>query len=56
VVAINGFALGGGLEFALTASLRVMSTAAQIGVPEVKLPGFGGTVRLSRLAGPANAC
>lgn len=59
VVAINGFALGGGLEMAVSASLRVMSTAAQVGVPEVKLglfPGFGGTVRLSRLAGPALAC
>lgn len=59
VAAINGFALGGGLELALTASLRVMSTAAQVGVPEVKLgifPGFGGTVRLSRVAGPAVAC
>jgi 3-hydroxyacyl-CoA dehydrogenase/enoyl-CoA hydratase/3-hydroxybutyryl-CoA epimerase/enoyl-CoA isomerase len=59
VCAINGFALGGGLEFALTTSLRVMSTMAQVGVPEVKLglfPGFGGTVRLSRVAGPAIAC
>lgn len=59
VVAINGFALGGGLEMAVSASLRVMSTAAQVGVPEVKLglfPGFGGTVRLSRIAGPAVAC
>jgi 3-hydroxyacyl-CoA dehydrogenase / enoyl-CoA hydratase / 3-hydroxybutyryl-CoA epimerase / enoyl-CoA isomerase len=59
VVAVNGFALGGGLEFALATSLRVMSTTAQVGVPEVKLglfPGFGGTVRLSRLAGPAIAC
>jgi 3-hydroxyacyl-CoA dehydrogenase/enoyl-CoA hydratase/3-hydroxybutyryl-CoA epimerase/enoyl-CoA isomerase len=53
VVALNGYALGGGLEFALTAALRVMSTAAQVGVPEVKLglyPGFGGTVRLPRVA------
>jgi 3-hydroxyacyl-CoA dehydrogenase/enoyl-CoA hydratase/3-hydroxybutyryl-CoA epimerase/enoyl-CoA isomerase len=53
VVAINGYALGGGLEFALTAAFRVMSTAAQVGVPEVKLglfPGFGGTVRLPRVA------
>ena len=58
VVAINGFALGGGLELALLAPLRVMSTAAQVGVPEVKLglfPGFGGTVRLSRVAGLATA-
>ncbi|AFQ51080.1 NAD-binding 3-hydroxyacyl-CoA dehydrogenase protein [Burkholderia cepacia GG4] len=59
VVAINGFALGGGLEFALTGAMRVMSSDAQIGVPEVKLglfPGFGGTVRLVRIAGPAVAC
>ncbi|MDP3806140.1 fatty acid oxidation complex subunit alpha FadB [Hydrogenophaga sp.] len=59
VVAINGFALGGGLELALAGSLRAMSRTAQVGVPEVKLglfPGFGGTVRLSRLAGPAVAC
>ena len=58
VVAINGFALGGGLEMAVSGSLRVMSTTAQVGVPEVKLglfPGFGGTVRLSRLAGVAAA-
>ncbi len=54
VVAINGFALGGGLEMALSASARVMSTDAQVGLPEVKLglfPGFGGTVRLPRVAG-----
>ena len=59
VVAINGFALGGGMEMALSASLRIMSTAAQVGLPEVKLglfPGFGGTVRLTRVAGPALAC
>jgi 3-hydroxyacyl-CoA dehydrogenase/enoyl-CoA hydratase/3-hydroxybutyryl-CoA epimerase/enoyl-CoA isomerase len=58
-VAINGFALGGGLEFALTGAFRAMSDSAQVGVPEVKLglfPGFGGTVRLVRLAGPAIAC
>ncbi len=58
VTAINGFALGGGLEFALTTSYRVMSSMAKIGVPETKLgifPGFGGTVRLSRLAGADNA-
>ena len=55
LVAINGFALGGGLETALAADFRVMSTKAQIGLPEVKLglfPGFGGTVRLPRVAGP----
>ena len=58
VAAINGFALGGGLETALLASMRVMSEAAQVGVPEVKLgliPGLGGTVRLSRVAGLATA-
>lgn len=55
VVAINGFALGGGLELTLAAAVRVMSDAAQVGVPEVKLglfPGFGGTVRLARVASP----
>ncbi|HEY4367471.1 MAG TPA: fatty acid oxidation complex subunit alpha FadB [Steroidobacteraceae bacterium] len=54
VVAINGLALGGGLEMALAADFRVMATTAQIGFPEVKLgliPGFGGTVRLPRVAG-----
>jgi 3-hydroxyacyl-CoA dehydrogenase/enoyl-CoA hydratase/3-hydroxybutyryl-CoA epimerase/enoyl-CoA isomerase len=58
VAAINGFALGGGLEFALTASYRVMAENTRIGVPESKLglfPGWGGTVRLSRLAGADNA-
>ena len=58
VVAINGFALGGGLELALTASYRVMAEQAKIGLPEVHLgliPGYGGTVRLSRMAGPAIA-
>lgn len=54
VVAINGFALGGGLEAALAADYRVMASDAQVGLPEVKLgliPGFGGTVRLPRVAG-----
>ncbi|MDB5967723.1 MAG: fatty acid oxidation complex subunit alpha FadB [Hydrocarboniphaga sp.] len=53
VVAINGFALGGGLECALACDFRVMSATAQVGLPEVKLglfPGFGGTVRLPRVA------
>ncbi len=53
VVAINGFALGGGLELALACTYRVMSTAAKIGLPEITLglfPGFGGTVRLPRIA------
>jgi 3-hydroxyacyl-CoA dehydrogenase / enoyl-CoA hydratase / 3-hydroxybutyryl-CoA epimerase / enoyl-CoA isomerase len=58
VVAINGLALGGGLEMALTCDARVMSDATQIGLPEVSLglfPGFGGTVRLPRVAGAAAA-
>lgn len=58
VVAINGFALGGGLELALLGAYRVMAEPAQVGVPEVKLglfPGFGGAVRLSRVAGLAIA-
>ena len=58
VVAINGIALGGGLEMCLAADYRVMSTKAKIGLPEVKLgiyPGFGGTVRLPRLIGVDNA-
>ena len=58
VTAINGIALGGGLEIALTTSYRVMATTAKVGLPEVKLgifPGFGGTVRLSRLVGADNA-
>ena len=56
VVAINGFALGGGLEMCLVADYRVMSDKAQIGLPELTLgliPGFGGTVRLARVAGAA---
>lgn len=56
VVAINGYALGGGMELTLAAALRVMSESALVGLPEVKLglfPGFGGTVRLSRIAGLA---
>lgn len=58
VVAINGIALGGGFEMCLAADYRVMSTAAKVGLPEVKLgiyPGFGGTVRLPRLIGVDNA-
>lgn len=54
VVAVDGYALGGGFEFVLTCALRAMSHRAQVGLPEVKLglfPGFGGTVRLPRVAG-----
>ncbi|MDM3871174.1 fatty acid oxidation complex subunit alpha FadB [Porticoccus sp. W117] len=58
LVAINGFALGGGFEFSLGCDFRVMSTEAQVGLPETKLgiiPGWGGTVRLPRLIGFDNA-
>ncbi len=58
VTAINGYALGGGCELALTTDYRVMATSARIGLPEVKLglfPGWGGTVRLPRLIGADNA-
>jgi 3-hydroxyacyl-CoA dehydrogenase/enoyl-CoA hydratase/3-hydroxybutyryl-CoA epimerase/enoyl-CoA isomerase len=54
VAAINGLALGGGLEVALAADYRVLSSAAKIGFPEISLglfPGYGGTVRLPRLTG-----
>src|ERR1700730_2256237 len=54
VAAINGLALGGGLELALAADYRVMSSAAKIGFPEIHLglfPGYGGTARLPRLTG-----
>jgi len=58
VAMINGFALGGGLELALSCSLRTASTAARVGLPEVSLgiiPGYGGTQRLGRIAGPGVA-
>jgi 3-hydroxyacyl-CoA dehydrogenase/enoyl-CoA hydratase/3-hydroxybutyryl-CoA epimerase/enoyl-CoA isomerase len=54
VAALNGLALGGGLEMTLSCDARVMSDATQVGLPEVGLglfPGYGGTVRLPRLAG-----
>ena len=58
VAAINGIALGGGFEMCLVCDYRVMSTAAKVGLPEVKLglfPGFGGSVRLPRVIGIDNA-
>lgn len=58
VAAINGFALGGGLELALCCTLRIASTSAKLGLPELKLgviPGYGGTQRLPRLVGRAKA-
>jgi len=58
VVAINGFALGGGFEVCLACDFRVMSSKARVGLPETTLgiiPGWGGTVRLPRLIGFDNA-
>ncbi len=58
VTAINGFALGGGFELALSTCYRVMAADTKVGLPETKLgifPGWGGTVRLSRLTGADNA-
>jgi 3-hydroxyacyl-CoA dehydrogenase/enoyl-CoA hydratase/3-hydroxybutyryl-CoA epimerase/enoyl-CoA isomerase len=59
VAAINGIALGGGMELVLSCDYRVMAETAKIGLPETQLgiyPGWGGTVRLPRLIGPDNAC
>lgn len=58
VAAINGFALGGGLELAMSCHIRVASDNAKMGLPEVGLgviPGYGGTQRLAQLVGKGRA-
>ena len=58
IAAVNGFALGGGLELALCCHMRVLSDNAKVGLPEVSLgviPGYGGTQRLAQLIGKGKA-
>lgn len=58
IAAINGFALGGGLELAMSCHIRVASENAKMGLPEVGLgviPGYGGTQRLAQLVGKGRA-
>jgi enoyl-CoA hydratase len=58
IAAVNGFALGGGLELALCSHIRVASSNARMGLPEVSLgviPGYGGTQRLAQLVGRGKA-
>ena len=58
IAAVNGFALGGGLELAMASHIRIASSNARMGLPEVSLgviPGYGGTQRLAQLVGKGKA-
>ncbi len=58
MAAINGLALGGGLELALACDVRIAGESAKLGAPEVNyglIPSYGGTQRLPRIIGPAKA-
>jgi enoyl-CoA hydratase len=58
IALVNGFALGGGLELAMASHIRIFSTNAKVGLPEVSLgviPGYGGTQRLAQIVGRGKA-
>ena len=58
IAAVNGFALGGGLELAMSSHIRIFSDNARVGLPETSLgviPGYGGTQRLAQIAGKGRA-
>ena len=58
IAAVNGFALGGGLELAMCSHIRIFSETAKVGLPETSLgviPGYGGTQRLAQIAGKGRA-
>jgi len=58
IAAVNGFALGGGLELAMASHIRIFSENAKVGLPETSLgviPGYGGTQRLAQIAGKGRA-